>query len=116
MDNTQMALLDRTGLTIAARFVPRNSSEHEGNFHQQRRTPIGRDILTDNLSGVRARIDFASLMIDDMNIAHFRHTKSGGYRRSIETAEPVQSSIEFSKSCTIGALAVVVQTVSLHVT
>ena len=108
-------LRDRTGFTIATRFVPRDSSEHEGNFHQQRRTPIGRDILADNLGSVRARIDFASLMIDDMDVAYFWHTKSGGYRRPLKTAEPVQSSIEFSKSCTFGALAVVVQTVSLHV-
>ncbi len=106
---------DRTGLTIATRFIPSDSSEHEWNFHQQRRTPIGRDILADDLSGIRTGVDFAGLMIDDMDVAYFRHTKRGGGRRSIETAEPVQSSIEFSKSCTIGALAIVVQAVSLHV-
>jgi hypothetical protein len=95
--------------------VPRDSSEHKRNFHQQRRAPIGRDILADNLGGVRARIDFASLMIDDMDVVYFRRTKRGGNRRSLKTAKRVQSSIEFSKSCTFGALAVVVQTVSLHV-
>ena len=107
-------LRDRTGFTIATRFVPRDSSEHKRNFHQQRRAPIGWDILADNLGGVRARIDFASLMIDNMDVAYFRRTKSGGNRRSLKTAKPVQSSIEFSKSCTFGAVAVVVQTVSLH--
>jgi len=116
MNNTQMALLDRTGLTIAAWFVPRDLPEHEGNFHQQRHPPIGRDILTDNLSGVRAGIDFAGLMIDDMDVAYLRHAKSGGYRRSLETTEPVQSSIKLRKSCTIGTLAVVVQAVSFHAT
>ena len=108
-------LCDRTGLTIATRFIPSDSSEHEGNFHQQRRTPIGGDILADDLSGIRAGVDFASLMINDMDVAYFRHTKSGDGSRSIETAEPVQSPVEFSKPGTIGTLAVVVQAISLHV-
>lgn len=111
-----MVLFDRTGLAIAARFVPRDSLKHEWNFHQQCRTPIGRDILTDNLRGVRTGIDFADLMIDDMDVAYFRHAKSGGHRRSLETTEPVQPLIEFSKSCAVGTLAVVMQTISLHVT
>ena len=54
-------------------------------------------------------------MIDDMDVAYFRRAKRGWYPRSFKTTEPVQAPIEFGKSCAIGALAVVVQTVSLHV-
>ena len=73
------------------------------------------EYLEYHLGSVRAGIDLARLMIDDMDIAYFRRTKNGRCCRSLKTTEPVQYPVDCSKSCAIEALAIVVQTVSFHI-
>ncbi|MBH0187105.1 MAG: hypothetical protein HP477_17265 [Nitrospira sp.] len=109
-----MGLLDCTQISITAGFLSSHSLKHERQLHKQCYDPIGRDVLTHNLGGVRTRKNSAALMIDNMDITDRWHAKSRRGGGSIEAPKPIQTSIPLPKFCTVCTLTIVVKGISLH--